>query len=682
LTRADASVAAPADENTYRFDYYPGTHRPAQFRSRVTVRADGKDTPAVIEMNRGLAFAGYRFFQSSYRETPGRDMTILSVSRDPGEAIVFLGYYGVVIGMLVVFATRIGHRRAMAAAAASAGALLLLVAPASAQSVPDATDVEALRRLPVQHDGRVMPFDTLARESVFNITGRRAIFGRDPVAVALGMAFDPEGWAVQPIVPVDASLGAAIGLQAGTPWASFADLVRNGTLGQLVQSARALEAEERPVGGLAEGRAEDRGPAAGDEALLGRSALTVVPAGGAPWAVPSPLNSIAALRAVQVAGLAGPAASREAIEREIIYNAARPTRIAWWILALSLALSLAAWRTEKRALDAAALATLVLGFAAMSWGIGMRWKVAGHIPASNMYESLLFLGWGVGLFALVASLLVRNRLVVFNAAAMSTLTMMLTDLLPIDPFLHPMPPVLAGTYWLAVHVPIIMVGYAVLALGVAVAHMQIGAEIFAPKNRELSQRMNDLLYWYVMAGSILLLVGILTGSMWAAESWGDYWGWDPKEVWSLVAFLAYMAILHARVEKLIGPFGMAAWSVVAFQIILMTYLGVNFVLASGLHSYGFGESHVVQGMAAVLAGEKAFVLGGLVHRAQAPGRASVGEGCRGLKAAPVVRGRSTLRGRAGAGSADSRSAGPRCSRDGALAAPSAGTRRSPPDRRP
>ncbi len=120
--------------------------------------------------------------------------------------------------------------------------------------------------------------------------------------------------------------------------------------------------------------------------------------------------------------------------------------------------------------------------------------------------------------------------------------------------------------------------------------------------------MADLLYWYTMVGSILLVAGIMTGSMWAAESWGRYWGWDPKEVWSLVAFLAYMAILHARAERLIGPFGVAAWSIVAFQTILMTYLGVNFVLASGLHSYGFGESNVVRAMVAAALAEAAFIL--------------------------------------------------------------------------
>jgi cytochrome c biogenesis factor len=98
--------------------------------------------------------------------------------------------------------------------------------------------------------------------------------------------------------------------------------------------------------------------------------------------------------------------------------------------------------------------------------------------------------------------------------------------------------------------------------------------------------------------------------VWAASSWGRYWGWDPKEVWSLVAFLAYMAILHGRVEKMFGAFGVAAISIVAFQTILMTYLGVNFVLGTGMHSYGMGDSPVVMWMVIVAAVEGAFLLWG------------------------------------------------------------------------
>jgi ABC-type transport system involved in cytochrome c biogenesis permease subunit len=253
-----------------------------------------------------------------------------------------------------------------------------------------------------------------------------------------------------------------------------------------------------------------------------------------------------------------------------------------------------------------ARAGVVAGFAVMTWGLALRWQIAGRIPASNMYESMLFLAWGVGLFAVI-SVLLRNRMLVFNAAAMSALAMALVDLLPMDPFIHPMPPVLSGTPWLAIHVPIIMVGYATLTLVTFFAHLVVGVEIFAPARRDLAQKWSQLAYWYIHVGSILLLAGILTGSIWAASSWGRYWGWDPKEVWSLVAFLAYMAILHARFDQQIHDFGVAVGSIAAFWTILMTYLGVNFVLAAGLHSYGFGSSNLVTILAAILAVEIAFL---------------------------------------------------------------------------
>ena len=605
--------------DAFEIDYYEGTRRPAQFRSRVTVKdpASARETSAVIEMNREMAYGGYRFFQSSYRETPGRDQTVLSVSRDPGEPVVFAGYYGLVIGMIVVLATRVTERRRAARPVATAGLAalaLLAAAPGHGQTMPPmppAADVEALRRLPVQHDGRVMPFDTLAREAVWNVTGRRSVWGVDPVAMTLGWALDPRAWVAQPIVPVkDARLAAEIGLPAGTSWSSFEALAGNQKLLQLMSAARAAEQQERPLSPLEKAAGKVEGRLLWMQQVLDHSVLRFSPSAkpGDAWTVPEHLHSAAEIRAIADSGAGGAGRiSREAVERELLYNRARPTRLAWWILALSLLLSAAAMASDRRPLDVAAGALLLAGFAVMTWGIWMRWHVAGRIPASNMYESLLFLGWGVGLFALVATVFLRNRIVILNAAAGSAVTMALTDLLPIDRFVHPMPPVLSGTYWLAIHVPIIMVGYAVLALGVVVAHMQIGAQAFLPSRRSVALRMADLQYWYIHVGSILLVAGILTGSMWAASSWGRYWGWDPKEVWSLVAFLAYMAILHARAERLIGDFGVAAWSIAAFQTILMTYLGVNFVLASGLHSYGFGDSSVVLWMLIVAVAEAAFV---------------------------------------------------------------------------
>jgi cytochrome c-type biogenesis protein CcsB len=627
---------------SFEIDYYQGSRRPAMFRSRVMVvdRASGAQFPAVIEMNHELAYRGYRLFQSSYTETPGRDQTILAVSKDPGQPIVFLGYGLLVLGMTTVLLTRISQRRAASRAlatpgtltrpfAAALGAFLALAAltPARAASplpapgaatLADPTVVEALRRLPVQHDGRVMPLDTLAREAVLEVTGERRWQGMDPVAVAVGWASDPHAAVSAPVVRVGSRpLARRIGLPEGATHASFAALYGNASFRALIGELRAAQEADRAVHGVLADASKLEDRMVWLQGLLDGSSMAAVPGAGPvdAWSPPDGGASADALLAIlRSPPRASFYPSDASIERELRYNRFRPSRVAWWILLAATALSILGWNLRSRWLDALALAGLMGGFGVMTWGLAVRWRIADRIPASNMYESMLFLAWGVGLFALLALIVLRNRIVILNATAMAALTMILVDVLPIDAFIHPVPPVLSGTPWLAIHVPIIMISYSVLALGVLIAHMQVGVEIFAPSKRQLATRMNDLLYWYLHVGSILLIAGIMTGSIWAASSWGRYWGWDPKEVWSLVAFLAYMAILHGRMDKLVGPLGVAALSIVAFLMILMTYIGVNFVLTAGLHSYGFGSSSVVTWLLLVAVLEAVFIGAGFAAR--------------------------------------------------------------------
>ena len=630
--------------DAFELDTYPGTGMPMQYRSRVRVVSGSSETPGIIEMNKPLSYGGYSFFQSSYRIEEGRRATILSVSRDPGQTIVFVGYFLLVAGMIVVFATRLIQFRqaarppvsrpglpslpvlALALAAAS-----LLAPSARAVEVPDPATVEKLRVLPVQHDGRTMPFDTQAREAVRKVTGRSSWPGVDHVAMAAGWTFDAQGWQSAPIVNVGgAAVAKAAGLQPGTRWASFAQLLQSPALRVALSAAHEAEHEH-----------EGRKPSSVEKDLLkleGRlEVLYGYFQGDAIHPFPSP-DAKGAWRSAKGLRSAGEVASipdrvrasgapahypdAKAIAREITYNTWRPGRIAWLLLlpaAIAAGLSVGDRRVRLRPV---ASALLVAGFAAMTWGIALRWQIAGRVPASNMYESMLFLGWGVGLFGVVAVLL-RQRLLLANAAGMGALAMLLVDLLPMDPFIHPMMPVLSGTPWLAIHVPIIVVSYSVLAMATGLAHLVVGVEIFAPQRRDLASRWSELLYWYIHVGSILLIAGILTGSIWAASSWGRYWGWDPKEVWSLVAFLAYMAILHARFDEQIKSFGVAVCSIAAFWTILMTYLGVNYVLAAGLHAYGFGSSSIVQSMAIVAAVEIAFLVWGWRAR---KGRKSEGGG--------------------------------------------------------
>jgi cytochrome c-type biogenesis protein CcsB len=603
----------------FEIERYPGTMRPAMFRSkvRVTDPATSATFESDIWMNNPLSHQGYTLFQSSYQQQNGREASIFSVSKDPGQPIVFVGYGLLVLGMCIVLGTRIAaYRRAEEVKRTAltgigrVAAVLALTTMFGGNALAADSTVESLRRLPVQHDGRTMPLDTLAREAVKGITGKSSWQGQDPVATVAQWLTAPEVAANAPVIRLPSSdIAAAIGL-AGEDHISFAAITRNQSLLRLFSQARMMsERQEKRTGVLADAeKLEER--AISMQRFVNGEAVFPLPAGPDPkahWNKPQIPNTASLLGIATGPRLEG-WPTQEAIEREITYNAVRPGRIAWIVLLLSLVISLVAWKKQSRALEIGAFVALAAGFAVMSWGIGTRWIVGGRVPAANMYESMLFLAWGVGLFAVVAFVFIRNRLLIVNASAMAALAMLLIDLLPMDGFIHPVPPVLSGTPWLAIHVPIIMVGYSVLALGLFIAHLQLGFSAFAPRRTETVSKMYDLLYWYIHVGNILLVAGILTGSIWAASSWGRYWGWDPKEVWSLVAFLAYMAILHAKVEQLIGRFGVAAISIGAFQTILMTYLGVNYVLGTGLHSYGFGDSPIVMWMIGIALVEAAFVI--------------------------------------------------------------------------
>ena len=185
--------------------------------------------------------------ESAFRDRYGA--AILSVSRDPGEPVVFLGYALLVAGMIVVFTTRlIQYRNAVrngAAATLILAALLGVAAPAEAARVPEAGQVAQLAALPVQHDGRTMPFDTQARNAVWTVTGRRAWPGIDPVAMATGWWIDPQGWAREPIVRLKSDVAQLAGLNER--WASFETLVGNRTLLEAISAARArAQGDEKP----------------------------------------------------------------------------------------------------------------------------------------------------------------------------------------------------------------------------------------------------------------------------------------------------------------------------------------------------------------------------------------------------------------------------------------------------
>jgi ABC-type transport system involved in cytochrome c biogenesis permease subunit len=282
-------------------------------------------------------------------------------------------------------------------------------------------------------------------------------------------------------------------------------------------------------------------------------------------------------------------------DTELWYNRAVPFQKAWiYFLTAGLALvgsvALGRWLWVSRVfygvgmlLYVAALGWAVTGFACRVW-------ISGRPPVSNMYESVIFVAAMCSVFGLVLELVYRQGIIALAAALVSTLGFVLADQMPLvlPPQISPLVAVLRSNYWLIIHVMTIVSSYAAFALAWGLGNLNLGLILFAPGRQSTIKTLSLFCYRAIQIGVVLLFLGTMLGGFWAAESWGRFWGWDPKEVWALIAFLCYIIPLHMRYIGWVKDFGLAVCSVVCFAAVVMAWYGVNFVLAAGLHSYGFG----------------------------------------------------------------------------------------------
>lgn len=234
--------------------------------------------------------------------------------------------------------------------------------------------------------------------------------------------------------------------------------------------------------------------------------------------------------------------------------------------------------------------SLYLTFIAQLGYFLMRYFQGGMPFGTNMYESLVFFSW-----CLVAAYLIitmKYKLPVVGAFVMpiTFLLMIAAALLP-NKGIGEIPPALRSN-WLPIHVSLSFMGDALFAMAFGTGVMYLiqerqlkkkrpGAFYYRLPSLDVLDSMN---YWALTIGFPLLTLGIITGSVWAQYAWGSYWQWDPKETWSLITWLIYAAVLHARLT--VGWRGRkAAWfSIIGFAAVLFTFFGVNLFL-SGLHSY-------------------------------------------------------------------------------------------------
>lgn len=253
--------------------------------------------------------------------------------------------------------------------------------------------------------------------------------------------------------------------------------------------------------------------------------------------------------------------------------------------------------------------TIILLFILHLAGLIVRWYISGHAPWSDAYESMIYVAWATMLFTLLlgvtplwlfivtGKIWIKSPLTVAAGAFVTSIILMVAHWNWMDPSIANLQPVL-DSYWLMIHVAVIVASYGPFTLAMILGLVSLFLIIFTNKKNKAKMELNikEITYINEMAltvGLVMLTIGNFLGGQWANESWGRYWGWDPKETWALISIMVYAFVIHARfVPALRGLFAYNFMSVLAFASILMTYFGVNFHL-SGLHSYASGEQQNV-----------------------------------------------------------------------------------------
>lgn len=495
-------------------------------------------------------------------------------------------------------------------------------------------DFQDWSSIAVLENGRKKPLDTLAREAVRTITGRESFAGFEASELLLSWLTLSKTWQVLPILdagfkPLQKQM--QFNLESGR--IAPEQLIKNEEFRIFMEGVTAKQQEKQKLTELEKNAAALMQRANLFYSIASGAAFNLMPRDKGAWSSLEVLSqNFPDLEAIQnnpnpqakvFAALQGALSSyfqndpehfaifsknlnqvlrqegekiqnypsQAGLQREIHFNQLRPFRWAWVLYALAFFFLLLSLWLQGSKLYFVGLGALLVGFAIHAYGFFLRVNISGRAPVTNMYETVIWVSFGVVLFAMIFEAIYRARYYGVAAAGIAVLLLVLADSVPsiLDPAIHPLVPVLRSNYWLTIHVLTITLSYAAFFLALGVGNVSLGYYIFKPEESQKIERLNYFLYRAMQVGVVLLAAGTILGGVWANASWGRFWGWDPKEVWALIALLGYLAILHGRYAGWLRGFGLAVGSVVAFLLVIMAWYGVNFILGVGLHSYGFSS---------------------------------------------------------------------------------------------
>jgi ABC-type transport system involved in cytochrome c biogenesis permease subunit len=476
------------------------------------------------------------------------------------------------------------------------------------------TDIIA--QVPAHQGGRLKPLDTLTRETLLFLIGKYSRWGLDSNQIYLGLMLSNNGPWLEIIDARDPEARAQLGFLKTKKYVSLAEL-ESSNLNQLVgpifekqkENAKNLTATEKSLLELANQVSLFGAILTGDH-LIGSLDFSHLNDGNSGSTMAKtkenivqyfqklktdPQNSMAEAKVLvdwghgqKVPELFEHALGK--VDIEIFYNRAQ---VFFWasILYLLLGILLITPSLRRHLSKPAVIGIFLLPLVLQIVGLTLRVYITRFAPITNMYGTMIWVSMGVNLFSLVLYMLYGNAILSGTMLIISGFILFLTHSFPmiLSPDLDPIVAVLRNNFWLSTHVTTITISYAAFTIAMVLGNIALIKNILGKNLKTSENEMAHHAYRMVQLGCFLLTVGIILGGIWADYSWGRFWGWDPKETWALIADLAFLAILHSRYIGWAPPFLFLALCPIAYLTVIMAWYGVNFILAAGLHSYGFSS---------------------------------------------------------------------------------------------
>lgn len=627
--------------DTFYVQYYPGTDAPADYISRFIITdASGEITSANVSMNNIFQYNGYRFYQSSYE--PDGKASVLSVNRDvPGIMFTYSGYALFVLSVLwFLFSSANPYRKLLKHPLLKmVPVFLLFLIPEQSSATRlvaadsltvDATHAAQFGRLYMLYEGHITSVSAFAYDFTLKLTGKPKFAHLNADQVLMGFLFLPAKWQQVALFEVkDPVLKQELNSQNGKAAVNdffdehgsykltkyWIELSKTGPKTALLKEVEKLNEKVQLINMLHSGSLLQLFPVAvkrhinwlqpiqkipltisDSDSIFVRNALSNyyrALLGNNDQKSVAIINEIAFFQ-MKNAKLILPSAKKRDIE--IFYLKAGFTSLLFKVnltLGLLAFVALFSFKGKAKTLSQVFLyVTLVLSFIVLTISIGLRAYIAGRLPMSNGFETMVIIAWCALLPALFLSR--RMTMVLPFGLLLSGFALLVAHLGMSNPKITPLMPVLSSPL-LSIHVSIIMLAYTLLAF-VSINSLATLVQILIARCKD-SQTLNTLLErnkifsLLCLYPAILFLgTGIFIGAVWANVSWGRYWAWDPKEVWALITFMIYGLFLHPKVFFIANTFWFHVFGLLAFSTVLMTYFGVNYVLG-GMHSYA-GEMDI------------------------------------------------------------------------------------------